>query len=93
MTTIKKEETEKKPRFQVLENGEVVLNAAKKELANDRIQELQDKLKPVIILLDHKEKKSIRYRKTIHQRNYRIEFGDYEMDQAIPPVAESEPKE
>lgn len=84
----KKVESVKKPRFIVLENGVNVLNASKKELADERVQSLQAELKPLIILLDNKEKTSMHYSKTIHQRNYRVESGDYEIDTALPPVAE-----
>lgn len=85
---IKKVESVKKPRFIVLENGVEVLKASKKELADARVQLLQEAFEPLIILVDHKEKTSTHYSKTIHQRNYRVESGDYEIDTALPPVAE-----
>jgi hypothetical protein len=78
----------KKPRFIVLEGGLEVLKASNKELANQRVQFLQSVLKPVIVLLDHKEKTSTHYTRSIHQKNYRVESGDYEKDTALPPVAE-----
>jgi hypothetical protein len=84
---IKKVESVKKPRFIVLENGVNVLNASKKELADERVQSLQAELKPLIILLDNKEKTSMHYSKTIHQKNYRIEAGNFDIDTAVPPVA------
>ncbi|MFV8336463.1 hypothetical protein ACNQF7_10310 [Flavobacterium sp. RSP29] len=85
---IKKVESVKKPRFIVLENGVEVLKASKKELADARVQLLQEAFKPLIVLVDHKEKTSTHYTKTIHQKNYRLESGDYEKDTALPPVAE-----
>jgi hypothetical protein len=85
---IKKVESVKTPRFTVLENGVEVLKASKKELAEERIQLLQAELKPWIVLVDHKEKTSTHYRKTIHQQNYRIEAGNFDIDTAVPPVAE-----
>ena len=85
---IKKVESVKKPRFIVLENGVEVLKASKKELADARVQLLQEAFKPLIILVDHKEKTSMHYSKTIHQRNYRVESGDYEKDTALLPMAE-----
>lgn len=85
---IKKVAFVKKPRFIVIENGVEVLKASKKELADARVQLLQEAFKPLIILVDHKEKTSMHYSKTIHQKNYRIEAGDYEKDTALPPVAE-----
>ena len=85
---IKKDESVTKPRFIVLENGVEVLKASKKELADARVQSLQEAFKPLIILVDHKEKTSTHYTKTINQKNYRIEAGDYEKDTDLPPVAE-----
>ena len=85
---IKKVESVKKPRFAVVVEGKEVLKASKKELADARVQLLQEFLRPLIILVDHKEKTSIHYSKTINQRNYRVESGDYEIDTALPPVAE-----
>jgi hypothetical protein len=85
---IKKAESAKKPRFIVLENGVEVLKASKKELADERVKSLQAELKPLIILVDHKEKTSTHYSKTINQKNYRIEAGNFEIDTALPPVAE-----
>ena len=85
---IKKVESVKKPRFAVVVEGKEVLKASKIELAFERVKLLQAELKPLIVLLDHKEKLSIHYSKTINQRNYRVESGDYEIDTALPPVAE-----
>ena len=85
---IQKVESVKKPRFAVVVEGKEVLKASKKELADARVQLLQEFLRPLIILVDHKEKTSMHYSKTIHQRNYRVESGDYEIDTALPPVAE-----
>jgi len=85
---IEKTEDVKKPRFIVLVNGEVALNASKKELADETVQLLQKELKPVIILLDNKEKKSTQYTKTIHQRNYRVQAGNYEKDSVLKPAPE-----
>lgn len=90
---IEKTESVKKPRFIVLVNGEVDLNASKKELADDRVQLLQTELIPVIILLDNKEKTSTQYTKTIHQRNYRVQAGNYEKDSVLktaPEVTQTE---
>lgn len=84
-----KVESVKKPRFQVLENGVEVLKASKIELALERVQLLQTESKPLIILIDNKEKKSIRYCKLPHQKNYRIETGNFEADAAVPVVAET----
>jgi hypothetical protein len=85
---IEKVESVKKPRFIVLENGVEVLKASKIELANERVQSLQAELKPLIVLVDHKEKTSTHYSKSIHQKNYRIEAGNFDIDTAVPPVAE-----
>lgn len=85
---VQKVESVKKPRFIVLENGVEVLKASNKELADQRVQFLQSVLKPLIVYLDHKEKTSTHYSRTIHQKNYRVESGDYEKDTALPAVAE-----
>lgn len=85
---VQKVESVKKPRFIVLEGGLEVLKASNKELADERVQLLQAELKPLIVLLDNKEKRSTRYSKTINQKNYRIEAGDFDLDTALPPVAE-----
>ncbi|MDI6033034.1 hypothetical protein QLS91_08100 [Flavobacterium sp. LB2P84] len=85
---IERVESVKTPRFTVLENGVEVLKASKIELAFERVKLLQAELKPLIVLLDHKEKTSTHYSKTIHQKNYRIEAGNFDIDTAVPPVAE-----
>jgi hypothetical protein len=85
---IQKVESVKKPRFIVLENGVEVLKASKIELAEEKIISLQAELKPLIVLIDHKEKRSTHYSKTINQQNYRIEAGNFDIDTALPPVSE-----
>lgn len=85
---IEKVESVKKPRFIVLENDVEVLRASKKELADERVQLLQAEFKPLIVLIDNKEKTSTRYSRTIHQRNYRVEAGNFDIDTAVPPVVE-----
>ena len=85
---IQKVESVKKPRFIVLENGVEVLKASKKELADARVQSLQEAFKPLIILVDYKEKTSTHYTKTINQKNYRIEAGNFDLDTILPPVVD-----
>ncbi|HSD07923.1 hypothetical protein [Flavobacterium sp.] len=82
------EKTVKPKRFTVLENGKEVLNTSKREEADKKISQLQKELKLSIVLLDNQEKRSTRYKKTIHQKNYRVEAGDFEIDSVLPPVAE-----
>lgn len=80
---LKKAESVKTKRFTVKENGQEVLATSKKTEADDKIKSLQAEFKPLIILLDHQDKKSTRYSKTINQRNYRIEAGNFEKDSII----------
>ena len=85
---IQKVESVKKPRFAVVVEGKDVFNSNDRKEVAGEIFKLQKESHPLIILLDHKAKESDRYSKTIHQRNYRVESGDYEIDTALPPVAE-----
>lgn len=87
-TRIEKTESAKRPRFIVLENGEEVLKASKRELVDERVKALQADGKPLIIVVDHKEKISTHYSRTINQKNYRIEAGNFDADTAVPPVVE-----
>jgi hypothetical protein len=77
---VKKAESVKTKRFTVKDNGKEVLNTAKREEADEKVTELQKEFKPLIIFLDNQEKRSTQYSKTIHQKNYRIEAGTYDID-------------
>jgi hypothetical protein len=90
---VKKSESVKVKRFTVLENAQEVLNTAKREEADERIASLQKELKPSIVLLDNLEKKSTRYSKTINQKNYRIEAGNFEKDAVTKPTEVAEIEE
>jgi hypothetical protein len=85
---IEKAESVKTKRFTVKENGQEVLATSKKTEADKKIKSLQKEFKPLIILLDHQDKKSTRYSKTINQQNYRIEAGNFEVDSIIKPIPE-----
>ena len=86
---IEKAESVKTKRFTVLENGKQVLTTAKKTEATDKVKLLQEESKPLIILLDSKEKNSKRYSKTINQRNYRVEAGNFEIDSITKATPEA----
>jgi len=83
-----KVESVKNKRFTVLENGTEVLNFLKKEEATEAVKMLQKEFKPMIILIDNQEKVSTHYKKTIHEKNYRIVAGNYEKDIKPKAIAE-----
>ncbi len=84
-----KVESVKTKRFTVKDGKLEVLNTSKKEEADAKVKALQTELKPLILLIDNQEKKSTKYSKTINQKNYRIEAGNFETDTALPPVVET----
>ncbi|PIF33017.1 hypothetical protein CLU81_3587 [Flavobacterium sp. 9] len=86
---IPKAESLKRKRFTVLENRSEVLNTSKQEEATEAIKTLQKESKPLIVLLDNQNKTSTHYSKTINQKNYRIEAGNFENDSVAKPTAEA----
>ncbi|MRX40602.1 hypothetical protein GJU43_15045 [Flavobacterium sp. LC2016-23] len=88
---IEKPESVKSPRFTIIENGTEVLNTSKELESSGKIIQLQNELKPIIVLLDHKKRSSIHFKKERHQKNYRIQPGDYEKDSLTKTkIADSE---
>lgn len=85
---LKKAESVKTMRFTIKENGQEVLKTDKLEEVDIQIKKLQAEFKTEIVLIDHKEKKSTHFSKTIHQRNYRIQAGNYEVDGVLKPTPE-----
>jgi hypothetical protein len=83
-----KTESVKIKRFTVLENGIEVLNTSKTEEIAEKVEVLKKEFKPRIIVLDRHSKTSIHHTKTIHQKNYRIEAGNYEKDSVVKPAPE-----
>jgi fructose/tagatose bisphosphate aldolase len=84
MKTVKKTATEAKtPRYVVSTLEGIELNASNKELAQQRVEELQSNFTPVIYFDDHKEKIHWVYQKTPTQKNYRVFMGHY-----VAPVKE-----
>ena len=85
---IEKTESAKIERFSVIVDKVEVLNTSKEANIYTQIFKLQEELKPLIIKIDHEKKKSFHYVKTIHQRNYRIQAGNYEKDSVLKPAPE-----
>lgn len=85
-----KVESVKIKRFTVLENSTEVLNTSKKEEAETAIENLIKESKPVLKLLDNQLKTSLHYTKTINQKNYRIQAGNFEKDSIAKPASINE---
>lgn len=85
-----KVESVKIKRFTVLENFTEVIHTSKKEEADDAIEKLKAESKPLLKLLDNQKKTSLHYTKTINQKNYRIEAGNFEKDSVAKPTSTSE---
>ena len=85
-----KVESVKIKRFTVLENNTEVLNTSKKEEAENAIENLRKESKPVLKLLDNQLKTSLHYTKTINQKNYRIQAGNFEKDSIAKPASTTE---
>lgn len=77
---VEKTETAKTKQFSVIVGKLEVLNTSDSKEVDAKISELQKEFSPLIILIDNKKKSSTRYSKTIHQRNYRKEAGNFEID-------------
>lgn len=91
MKTPKKTATQAKtPRYVVSTPEGVELNASNKELAQQRVEELQADFAPAIYLIDHKEKKSRTYQILPNQKNYRIFEGHYVAPKVPVEVPENE---
>lgn len=85
-----KVESVKIKRFTVLESFTEVINTSKKEEADDAIEKLKAESKPLLKLLDNQKKTSLHYTKTINQKNYRIEAGNFEKDSVAKPTSTAE---
>ncbi|WP_289659467.1 hypothetical protein [Flavobacterium panacagri] len=86
---LEKAPTSKQKQFSVIVEKVEVLNTSEIKEADAKIKVLQTEFKPLIILIDKKEKTSVHYSKTSHQRNYRIEAGNFEKD-IIKPTPDEE---
>lgn len=80
--------TKAKQQFSVVVSGKEVFTSSSKKKVDQEIVKLQEELHPVIILLDHQQKESKCYSKTIHQRNYRLQAGNYEKDSVLKPSSD-----
>lgn len=85
-----KAESVKIKRFTVLESFTEVINTSKKEEADDAIEKLKAESKPLLKMLDNQKKTSLHYTKTINQKNYRIEAGNFEKDSVAKPTSTAE---
>lgn len=84
----KKANTTTKKRFSLVVSGKEVFTAALKKKVEPEITKLQNEFHSLIIVLDHQEKESIQYSKTMHQRNYRLQAGNYEKDSVLKSSVE-----
>ncbi|KIQ22661.1 hypothetical protein RT99_06030 [Flavobacterium sp. MEB061] len=84
---VKTESTKQKRFTLVVEAKEVFKGNDRQEVAGE-IFKLQKDSHPLIILLDSEAKESYQYSKTIHQRNYRVQAGNYEKDSVLKPAQE-----
>ncbi len=88
MKTVKKTATQAKtPRFVVSTPEGVELNASNKELAQQRVEELQSKFASSIYFVDHKQKEKWHYQREPNQKNYRV----YQVTYTAPKVAVEAP--
>ena len=83
-----KTESTKQKRFSVVVKGKEVFKGNDRKEVVEHIFKLQKDSHPLIILLDSEAKESYQYSKTIHQRNYRVQAGNYEKDSALKPAQE-----
>lgn len=78
-----KTETTKTKQFSVIVEKKEVLTTTRSKEAIAKVNELQIENEPSIIMIDNNEKKSTRYTKKRHERNYRIEAGNFESDSVL----------
>jgi hypothetical protein len=78
----------KQKRYSVMISEVEQLNTSNYEEAQTEIARLQKESMPTITLNDHKERKAIDFKKSIHQQNYRITPGNY-----VSVVVAEAPKE
>jgi hypothetical protein len=85
---IAKTESVQIKRFTVVVLGKEVFKGNDRKEVAAQIFKLQKDSQPLIILLDSEVKESYQYSKTIHQRNYRVQAGNYEEDSVLKPAPE-----
>lgn len=81
-----KTESAKTKRFTVVVEAKEVFKGNNRQEVAAEIFKLQKDSHPLIILLDSEAKESYQYSKTIHQRNYRVQAGNYEKDSVLKPA-------